>query len=71
MISAPVAILTNKSSCGDGFHACLEWKGQGVTISSLRVRVIFRHEAKLLLLRKARLEEVLQVNAISECVDDA
>jgi hypothetical protein len=43
---------------------------RGVTISSLRVRVIFRQETKLLLLYKTSLEAVLRVKAIYDCIDD-
>jgi hypothetical protein len=51
--------------------ACLEWKEQGVEISLLRGRLIFRRETKLLLLRRLALEKALRAEAEQRRVDEA
>jgi hypothetical protein len=51
--------------------ACLEWKEQGVEISSLRGRLIFRRETKLLLLRRMALEKALLAELEQRRVDEA
>jgi hypothetical protein len=49
---------------------CLEWKEQVVRISSLRGRLIFWHETKLLLLRRLALEKALRAEAEQHRLDE-
>jgi hypothetical protein len=50
--------------------ACLEWKEQVVRISSLSGRLIFRHETKLLLLRRLSLKKALRAEAEQRRLDE-
>jgi hypothetical protein len=52
------------------FSACLEWKEQGAGISLLRGRLIFRHETKLLLLRRVALEKALRAETEQRRLDE-
>jgi hypothetical protein len=50
--------------------ACLEWKEPWAGISSLRGRLIFRHETKLLLLRRVALEKALRAETEQRRLDE-